>query len=140
MKLASPSFENGQKIHPKFTCEGENVNPKLIISDVPKNAKSLCLVVDDPDSPSGTWTHWLVWNIPPDTKEISENSVPGTEGANTFGEIGYGGPCPGVGEHRYFFKLFALDTTLDKIEKIENPWRDISSKRQQHRQVCKNPQ
>ena len=95
----------------KYTCDGENVNPPLYVREVPKETKSLVLIVDDPDAPSGTWEHWNVWNIPP-TKRIEENSIPGVEGINDFGKHAYGGPCPPSGTHRYFFKVYALDNML----------------------------
>lgn len=111
MKLTSTAFTG--EIPPVYTCDGQNINPPLSISEVPAEAQSLVLIVDDPDAPRGDWVHWLVWNISPATTEISENSVPGTEGTTDFGEIGWGGPCPPSGVHRYFFKLYALDTSLD---------------------------
>ncbi len=115
MKIQSPAFEHNQTIPPKYTCDGEDINPLLAISDVPENAKSLALIVDDPDAPMGTWVHWIVWNIDPATTEIAENSVPtgAVEGKTSWNRLGYGGPCPPSGTHRYFFKLYALDTTLD---------------------------
>jgi len=115
MKIISPEFNSGAKIPSKFTCDGEDINPALIISDVPKEAKNLALINDDPDAPAGTWVHWLIWNISPDTVEVKENSVPdgSIEGTTSFGGVGYGGPCPHSGEHRYVFKLYALDTMLD---------------------------
>ena len=111
MKIECPDFEYGGKIPSKFTCDGENVNPHILISEVPTGTKILNLIVDDPDSPTRTWIHWILKNISPDTKEIPENFVPkgATEETTTFGKPGYGGPCPGFGEHRYFFKLSALD-------------------------------
>lgn len=114
MKLTSPVFNNNQNIPKKYTCDGENVNPSLSIYEVPQNTKSLTLIMDDPDAPMGTWVHWTVWNIDPKTTEIAENSVPNnaTQGTTSFGKPGYGGPCPPSGTHRYFFKLYALDTTL----------------------------
>lgn len=115
MNLSSPAFQNNGKIPVKYTCDGENINPPLIISDIPNKTKSLVLIVDDPDAPMGTWLHWTVFNIDPKTKEISENSIPSgaLEGITDFGSIGYGGPCPPSGTHRYFFKLYALDIKLD---------------------------
>lgn len=115
MELTSPAFEHNQTIPSRYTCDGEEVNPPLVIADVPSNAKSLALIVDDPDAPGGTWVHWTVWNIDPRTAEIAENSVPSgaTEGTTSFGKTGYGGPCPPSGTHRYFFKLTALDIALD---------------------------
>lgn len=114
MKLASSAFSHNQAIPAKYTCNGENINPPLSILDVPQNAKSLVLIMDDPDAPAGTWVHWIVWNIDPTTKEIAENSVPAgaIQGKTSFGSVGYGGPCPPSGTHRYFFKLYALDATL----------------------------
>lgn len=119
MKLASTAFEHGQPIPSKYTCDGDDVNPQLHISDIPEGTQSLALIMDDPDAPAGTanpgWVHWVVYNISPVTTDIAENSVPdgGTEGQNDFGNTGYGGPCPPSGEHRYFFRLYALDGVLD---------------------------
>jgi len=115
MKIESPQFSQNGRIPSKYTCDGEDINPPLKISDVPKSAKSLVLIVDDPDAPMGTWVHWTVWNISPETREIQENSVPegAVEGITSFGKKGYGGPCPPSGTHRYFFKLYALDTLLN---------------------------
>lgn len=115
MKITSPSFAHNQNIPPKYTCDGENINPPLQFSDIPVDAKSLVLISDDPDAPMGTWVHWTIWNIDPKITEIVENNVPAgaIEGTTSFGEIGYGGPCPPSGVHRYFFKLYALDTKLD---------------------------
>lgn len=117
MKITSPAFENNQMIPVQYTCDAADVNPALEISDVPKGTKSLALIADDPDAPMGTWVHWVAWNIPPDTKEIKENETlsGATEGMTDFKKPGYGGPCPpkGHGVHRYFFKLYALDTKLD---------------------------
>ncbi len=114
MKLESIAFKHNDRIPPKYTCDGANVNPPLKISDIPQNAKSLALIMDDPDAPMGTWVHWTIWNIDPKTSSIAENSVPSksTEGITSFKSVGYGGPCPPSGTHRYFFKLYALDTTL----------------------------
>jgi len=115
MKIESTAFKDNKLIPPKYTCDGENINPPLVISDVPENAKSLVLIVDDPDAPRGTFIHWTVWNISPHIKEIPENSCPqnSVEGMTDSGRPGYCGPCPPYGTHRYFFKLFALNTTLD---------------------------
>ncbi|MBC8387858.1 MAG: YbhB/YbcL family Raf kinase inhibitor-like protein [Actinobacteria bacterium] len=116
MKIESQVFKNNELIPPKYTCDGGNINPPLKLSLVPENTKSLVLIVDDPDAPSGTWVHWTIWNINPQTVEISENSCPqgAVEGITDFGSTGYGGPCPPSGTHRYFFKLYALDvSTLD---------------------------
>ena len=115
MKITSSVFTHNSKILSKYTCDGENVNPPLQFLDVPKNAKSLVLIVDDPDAPSKTWVHWVVYNIDPKTTKVDENSIPqdSIEGMTDFGKPGYGGPCPPSGVHRYFFKLYALDTILD---------------------------
>lgn len=114
MRLASSAFGHNQPIPSKYTCDGDNINPPLSISDVTSGAKSLVLIMDDPDAPSGTWAHWTVWSIDPKTSEIAENSVPSNsvEGITNFGTAGYGPPCPPSGTHRYVFKLYALDTTL----------------------------
>jgi Raf kinase inhibitor-like YbhB/YbcL family protein len=118
MKLTSPVFSEGGKIPSKYTCEGENINPELVISGVPSHAKSLVLIMDDPDVPEyirkdGMYDHWVVFNIPPTTTHISEHSQPkGTPGKNTKGGLDYIGPCPPDREHRYFFKLYALDCEL----------------------------
>jgi Raf kinase inhibitor-like YbhB/YbcL family protein len=115
ISVTSPAFQAGGDIPAKFTCNGANMNPELRISGVPNEAKSLVLIVDDPDAPHGLFTHWIAWNIDPKTTDIGENSAPagGVQGANDFGKRNYGGPCPPSGTHRYFFKIFALDTRLD---------------------------
>ena len=115
MTLTSTAFLHDQAIPTKYTCDGDNVNPPLTISGVPRDTQSLALVVDDPDAPMGTWVHWTLWNIAPTAVEISENSVPekATLGTTSNGQPGYGGPCPPSGTHRYFFKLFALDTMIE---------------------------
>ena len=119
MKLESSTFENNGLIPPKYTCDGENISSPLQISGVPEDAKSLVLIMDDPDvpkdiRPDGMWDHWLVWNIPPATTEIPEGQEPaGVVGKNTGGSFGYRGPCPPDREHRYFFKLYTLNVMLD---------------------------
>lgn len=105
-------FSHNGHIPLQYTCEGENINPPLTITDLPEGTKSLAIIMEDPDAPKGTFYHWLVWNIVPG-EAIAENSVPGTSGINSFGTIGYGGPCPPSGTHRYYFKVFALDTMID---------------------------
>ncbi len=112
LSVTSPAFANNGRIPAKYTCDGNDVNPPLSIEGIPEGTKSLVLIVDDPDAPRGTWDHWIVWNIPP-AQKIEENSVPGTEGLNDSGRRSYGGPCPPSGTHRYFFKVYALDTTLN---------------------------
>ncbi len=122
MKLTSPAFESDGKIPRKYTCDGANVNPPLKIEDVPANAESLVLIMDDPDIPQfvkekygiQVWDHWIVFNIPSTVKGIGEGEAPaGIQGKNTGGKNAYAGPCPPDREHRYFFKLYALDTTLN---------------------------
>jgi len=114
MKITSSAFHEGSNIPSKFTCDGSDASPPLQITGVPSEAKSLVLIADDPDAPSGLFTHWLVWNIPPQTSSIAEGSAPkGVHGANDFGKSGYGSPCPPSGTHRYSFKIFALDSALE---------------------------
>jgi Raf kinase inhibitor-like YbhB/YbcL family protein len=117
MKLTSPEFGNNEFIPEKFSCQGADINPTLVIDDIPKDAKSLALIVDDPDAPGMTWVHWVVYDIPV-TSEIDENSIPGKQGFNDFGRTTYGGPCPPSGTHRYFFKLYALDAELNLKEGV----------------------
>jgi Raf kinase inhibitor-like YbhB/YbcL family protein len=114
LKLSSPEFSHTKLIPARYTCDGEDVNPPLLIENIPSATKSLALIVDDPDAPAGTWVHWVVWNISPATAEIKEHSLPSNaqEGMSDFRKRGYGGPCPPSGTHRYFFRLYALDTTL----------------------------
>jgi len=114
MKITSSAFHEGANIPSKFTCDGSDTSPPLQIAGVPSGAKSLVLIVDDPDAPGGLFTHWLVWNIPPQTGSIAEGSAAqGVQGANDFGKSGYRGPCPPPGTHRYSFKIFALDRELE---------------------------
>ncbi|HYA27026.1 MAG TPA: YbhB/YbcL family Raf kinase inhibitor-like protein [Thermodesulfovibrionales bacterium] len=115
MKISSTAFGHNKPIPKKYTCDGSDVNPPLKFEEIPANARSLALIVDDPDAPMGTWVHWVVWNIDPKTTEIKENSVPkgSMQGMNDFRKHDYGGPCPPSGTHRYFFKLYALDMTLN---------------------------
>jgi len=109
--VTSSAFDHKKMIPRKHTCDGEDINPALTIENIPEQAKSLVLIVDDPDAPMGTWDHWIVWNVPPKLI-IGEDTVPGVEGLNSFGKHSYGGPCPPSGTHRYFFKVYALDTLL----------------------------
>lgn len=115
MNITSTAFANQQPIPGKYTCQGNNVNPPLQFGDVPDQAKSLVLIMDDPDAPMGTWVHWTIFNMEPRTLGIEENTKPtsGTEAMTSFGKPGYGGPCPPSGTHHYHFKLYALDTKLD---------------------------
>lgn len=114
LRITSLAFQNNGVVPAKYTCDGDDVNPPLKIDGIPREAKSLVLIVDDPDASMGTWVHWVVWNIPP-IERIEENSVPGVEGLNDFRKHSYGGPCPPSGTHRYFFKIYALDAKLDLI-------------------------
>lgn len=118
MNISSPAFVHQQKIPSQYTCSGDNISPPLQFGNVPQEAKSLVLIVDDPDAPSGTWAHWVVYNIAPNISEVRENSIPdnGIEATTSFGNTGYGGPCPPSGEHRYFFKLYAINTLLNLPE------------------------
>lgn len=114
MKLTSPAFENYQKIPSLYTCDGKKIHPPLAVSGVPAGTKSLALIVDDPDAPAGTFTHWVIWNIHPDITMMEEGKIPqeSQEGANSAGSIGYTPPCPPSSTHRYFFTLYALDAKL----------------------------
>jgi hypothetical protein len=119
IKITSSAFEEGGLIPAKYTCDGADVSPPLQWDAVPEGTKSVALICDDPDAPMGTWVHWVLFNLPSDAKELAEN-IPAEEtlpngakqGVNDFGRIGYGGPCPPGGTHRYFFKIYALDTEV----------------------------
>ncbi len=124
--LTSTSFQHGSAIPPRHTCEGDDLSPPLAWSGVPASAQSLVLIVDDPDapdpaSPTMTWVHWILYNLPPQAQALSEgvaaeNLPAGTlQGLNDWRRTGYGGPCPPIGRHRYFHKLFALDTRLPDL-------------------------
>ena len=115
MKISSSAFQEGGTIPEKFSKNGQNVSPELQIEGVPADAKALAIIVDDPDAPVGLFTHWLVWNIDPKTNHIAEGNAPngGVQGKNDFGDIGYGGPQPPSGTHRYYFRVFALNGPLD---------------------------
>ena len=117
MKLTSPEFANNGFIPQKFTCEGEDINPPLVMESIPAEAKRLALIIDDPDAPVGTFIHWVVYDIPV-VSRIEENSIPGKQGINDFRRRNYGGPCPPSGTHRYFFKVYALDERLELAEGI----------------------
>lgn len=117
MEIISPAFGNNQPIPKKYTCQGDDINPPLKLANIPEGAKSLALIVDDPDAPGGMWVHWVVFDIPV-ISEISENTIPGKQGINDFGRKNYGGPCPPSGTHRYFFKIYALDSKLNLREGI----------------------
>ena len=126
LSIASPAFQHEGTIPTKYTCEGADVSPSLAFSGAPSNAKSLALIVDDPDAPDPAapkrvWVHWLVYNLPSATQELPEAVradalPPGARvGANDWDKAAYGGPCPPIGRHRYFFKLYALDTMLPDL-------------------------
>lgn len=122
IKIVSSAFEDGGMIPSRYTCDGENVSPPLQWEGLPGNARSIAIICDDPDAPMGTWVHWVVFNLPAETKELAEN-FPDDEtadngirqGVTDFGKTGYGGPCPPSGTHRYFFKIYALDTKIDVV-------------------------
>ena len=118
LTLRSPAFAEGERIPTQYTCDGVDIPPPLTWQDLPADAASYALIVDDPDAPGGIWTHWVVYNVPPEITEFPEDVSPdlGTQGTNSWNEIGYRGPCPPDGEHRYFFKLFALDIVLNLEE------------------------
>ena len=124
MNLTSPAFSNGGELPGKYTCEGEDVSPPLAWSGVPANAKSLALIIDDPDAPDPahpqrTWVHWVAYNIPPDATPFAEDAkqlpAGALHGTNDWRRTGYGGPCPPIGRHRYFHKLYALDAVLPNL-------------------------
>ncbi len=114
MKLESPAFTQNSVIPDVYTCRGKNNNPPLYIAGIPEMAKSLALIMHDPDAPAGDWVHWTIWNIDPHTTHIVESFLPpeASQGITSFGTIGYRGPCPPNGTHRYVFDLYALDTPL----------------------------
>lgn len=120
INLSSNAFTEGAMIPQRYSCDGENISPPLFWTGVPSGTRSLALICDDPDAPVGTWDHWVLYNIPADATGLPE-SVPekavldtgAVHGSNSWGRIGYGGPCPPGGTHRYFFKIFALNTLLD---------------------------
>jgi Raf kinase inhibitor-like YbhB/YbcL family protein len=116
LTISSEAFLDGGTIPVEYTCDSNNVNPPLNIGSIPNNARSLVLIVDDPDASQGVWDHWIVWNIKP-AERIEENSIPGIEGISDFGEHHFGGPCPPSGIHRYFFKVCALNAELKLPEK-----------------------
>ena len=121
IQLTSPAFEHGEMIPDRYTCKGQDISPALNWAGVPEGAGSLALICDDPDAPMGIWVHWVIYNIPAGAKGLPED-VPASkatlknkaiQGTNSWGRIGYGGPCPPSGTHRYFFRLYAVDTSID---------------------------
>ena len=120
IKISSRAFQEGGMIPRRYACDGEDISPPLAWTGIPEGAKTIALIGDDPDAPIGTWVHWVLFNLPADVKELAEAVPPDKElssgakqGKNDFRRIGYGGPCPPGGTHRYFFKLYALDSVLD---------------------------
>lgn len=119
IQVTSPAFEEGAMIPKQYTCDGANVSPPLKWSGLPTGTKSVAMIADDPDAPVGTWVHWVLYGLPPDSKELTENQPldrmlanGAKQGTNDFRKIGYGGPCPPSGTHRYFFKMYALDSEI----------------------------
>lgn len=120
IKISSPAFQDGEMIPKLYSCEDKNISPPVNWDNVPTGTMSIAIIMDDPDAPVGTWVHWVIYNISPDTLKL-EQAVPAEkvlpngayQGRNDWGRIGYGGPCPPGGTHRYFFKIFALDTEPD---------------------------
>ncbi len=119
LEIKSPAFKNYGEIPSEFTCDGKDISPKLVFSQIPAKAKSLVLIMDDPDAPMGTWVHWVIYDIPVSVRELKKDfpkkpTLPNgiKQGKNSWGNIGYGGPCPPkpTGQHRYFFKIYAIDT------------------------------
>jgi Raf kinase inhibitor-like YbhB/YbcL family protein len=129
MKIISPAFADGAPVPVEHTCEGNGSSPGLAWSEVPVNTRSFALVCDDPDAPRGTWVHWLLFNLPADAVELAPAVPPAPElpsgasqGINDSGNVGYGGPCPPRGRpHRYFFRLYALDCTLNLAPGVKRP-------------------
>jgi Raf kinase inhibitor-like YbhB/YbcL family protein len=120
ISVSSSAFQEGDAVPAKYTCDGNDVSPPLKWTGVPEGTKSITLICDDPDAPMGTWVHWVMWNIPPSVRELAEDVTPKPElpdgsrqGISDFRRPGYGGPCPPTGMHRYYFKIYALDTMLD---------------------------
>jgi len=130
MRITSPAFAESEAIPEKYTCEGRDISPPLVFTDIPEATKSLVLIVDDPDAPDPaapkmTWVHWLLFNLPSHLKSLDEDVrklPPGTDaGHNDWGRLDYGGPCPPIGRHRYFFKLYALDIRLNGLKMSDKP-------------------
>jgi Raf kinase inhibitor-like YbhB/YbcL family protein len=118
--MTSPAFSQGEPIPTQYTCDGEDISPPLAWQNPPEDTQSFALIADDPDAPSGTWVHWVLYNLPADARGVpqgvpteNELSGGGQHGSNSWNRLGYGGPCPPGGTHRYFFKLYAVDTILD---------------------------
>ncbi len=114
LKVYSTVFSHNGHIPPEYTCDGNDINPPIEVNDIPDGTRTLALIMEDPDAPRGVFDHWIVWNISPN-EAIAEQTNPGITGLNDFGKTGYGGPCPPSGVHRYFFRVYALDTKLDIV-------------------------
>jgi len=119
-ELTSTAFAHGESIPRKYTCDGEDISPPLLWGDPPQGTQSFALIADDPDAPMGTWVHWVLYNLSAESRALPEAVPPDADlpdgsrhGQNSWGRLGYGGPCPPSGTHRYFFKLYALDRVLD---------------------------
>ena len=133
MNLTSTAFTQGQPIPTKFSCKGADLSPALAWDEPPAGTQSFALLMDDPDAPMGTWDHWVLFNIPAATRSLAENFQPAAPiiaGKNSWGKNSYGGPCPPSGTHRYFFRLYALDTTLSLASKAAKA--DVLSAMQGH--------
>lgn len=115
MQITSTNFQNNEPIPERFSRDGDDINPSLTFSEIPEKTQSLALIIEDPDAPSGTFTHWILYDMTPGVLQIVEGELPisGNQGLNDYGQASYGGPKPPSGTHRYFFKLFALDTMLE---------------------------
>ncbi len=128
IKVTSSAFEDGGLIPAEYTCDGSDISPPLQWDGVSQEANSIALICDDPDAPMGTFVHWVIFGLPADTKELAKNIPPdktlpngAKQGTTDFGRIGYGGPCPPSGTHRYFFKIYALDTRIDLVSVVDKP-------------------
>ncbi|GAB6192497.1 YbhB/YbcL family Raf kinase inhibitor-like protein [Desulfocastanea catecholica] len=115
LSISSKAFKHGEAIPVRYSCDGSDISPPLQIGALPPNTGSLALIMDDPDAPVGTWVHWVVWNIPTEARDIHENALPAgaMQGRNSWKRNTYGGPCPPSGKHRYFFKIYALDSVVN---------------------------
>lgn len=136
MKVTSSAFGSGEMIPQQYTCKGDDVSPALEWSGAPANAVSFAIIMDDPDAPRGTWVHWVMWNIPASAHSLSQGVAKSEQmdngarqGRNSNGEVGYNGPCPPMGQtHRYFFRMYALDTKLDLAAGAERSQLDAAMK------------
>jgi Raf kinase inhibitor-like YbhB/YbcL family protein len=125
MRLTSSVYKEGDTIPRTYTCQGQNINPPLRWDEAPSATKSFALVFDDPDAPMGTWYHWIVKDIPAETRQVMENSIPGVEIMNSWGNSRYGGPCPPSGIHRYIFHLYALSVPKIEARNIHELQREV---------------